>query len=74
MLSWSLSLKLDLTAADVDTTRSFRMAIRIHLDGLGDLMTPGDRPMLSDVPMQWAVVSLAGLACVSRVSLYGRPP
>jgi hypothetical protein len=72
MLSWSISLKLDLTAAGVDPTRSFRMAFRLHIEGRGDLLIPGDRAMLSDVPMQWAIVSLAGLPCTSRVSLYGR--
>jgi hypothetical protein len=74
MLSWSVSVRIDLTAAGVDTTRSFRMALRIHIDGRGDLLTPGDRPILSDVPTDWAVVSFAGLPCVSRVSLYGRAP
>lgn len=73
-LSWTVSLKLDLTAAGVDVTRSFRMALRIHIDGRGELITPGDRAVLSDIPTEWAVVSLAALPCVSRVSLFGRPP
>jgi hypothetical protein len=68
-LAWAVSLRVDLEHAGIDPASDFRIALKVHLDGRGELFSPGNRAQLSDTPTDWSTVNLPSSPCVIRVAL-----
>ncbi|HKP57497.1 MAG TPA: hypothetical protein VJV78_12285, partial [Polyangiales bacterium] len=69
-VSWAVQLHVDLSLLGIDLAKPFRIALAAHADGAtGDLTTPKDAGMLTNMPEAWAQARIESSGCVSRVKL-----